>query len=122
MPQVSVPPTFPSRVLLDQLADKWSVLILGALCHAPVRFNALKRALEGVTQTALTTALRRLERNGVIERKVVQASPIAVEYAITPLGRSLEPLFQALDGWTRDHLHEVEASRAAFDARGPDEE
>ncbi|CAN5256879.1 winged helix-turn-helix transcriptional regulator [soil metagenome] len=106
---------FNSRTLLDQISDKWTVLILGALCPGPLRFNALKRALDGVTQTALTNALRRLERNGVIDRRVVERSPIAVEYAITPLGRTLEPLFQSLETWTRDHLQEVETSRARFD-------
>lgn len=113
------PPRVPtSRMLLDQIADKWSVSILAALCHGPLRFNAVKRALDGVTQTALTQALRRLERNGIVSRRVTAAIPIAVEYAITPLGRTLEPLFQALDIWTRDHVPEVEKARRAFDAKG----
>ncbi len=108
---------FTSRILLDQIADKWTALILGALCPAPMRFNALKRALNGITQTALTKTLRRLERNGIVERRVVQTTPIAVEYTITRLGRTLEPLFEALDGWTRAHLGDVEAARATFDER-----
>lgn len=115
MPRSAAPSRFTSRILLDQIADKWTALILGALCPAPLRFNALKRALNGITQTALTKTLRRLERNGIVKRRVAQTSPIAVEYAITPLGRSLEPLFEALDGWTRAHLVDVEAARAAFD-------
>jgi DNA-binding HxlR family transcriptional regulator len=110
-------PDLTSRLLLDQIADKWSVLILGALCARPLRFNALKRALDGVTQAALTQALRRLERNGVVSRTIIQVAPIAVEYEITALGRTLEPLFQAVDGWTRDHLPEVEAARERFDNR-----
>lgn len=115
MPAKTPTPQVTSRLLLDQIADKWSVLILGALCPSPMRFNVLKRTLEGVTQAALTQALRRLERNGIIERSVLQTSPIAVEYAITPLGRSLRPLFQAIDAWTRANLPEVEAARARFD-------
>lgn len=105
--------------MLDQIADKWSVLILAALCHGPLRFNAIKRSLQGVTQTALTQALRRLERNGIVSRRVTASAAIAVEYAITPLGRSLEPLFQALDAWTRDHVREVEQAKRDFDAKGP---
>jgi len=105
--------------LLDQIADKWSVLILAALCHGPLRFNAIKRSLQGVTQTALTQALRRLERNGIVSRRVTASAAIAVEYAITPLGRSLEPLFQALDAWTRDHVREVEQAKREFDTKGP---
>jgi DNA-binding HxlR family transcriptional regulator len=110
-------PDLTSRLLLDQIADKWSVLILGALCAGPLRFNALKRALDGVTQAALTQALRRLERNGVVSRAIVQIAPVAVEYEITALGRTLEPLFQAIDGWTHSHLSAVEAAREKFDNR-----
>ena len=68
---------------------------------------------------ALTQTLRRLERNGIVERTVVSASPIAVQYAITPLGRSLEPLFQAIDDWTRKSLWQVEAARRRFDGLAP---
>ena len=107
----------PSRLLLEQIADKWSVLILAALCDEPLRFNAIRRRLEGITQKALTQALRRLERNGIVERRVVTASPIAVEYRITPLGRSLKEPFQALNAWTFLHLPQVEEARQVFDAR-----
>ena len=110
--------SFTSRELLDQIADKWTALILAALCHAPLRFNTLKRAVDGITQTALTNTLLRLERNGVVERRVLQVRPIAVEYAITPLGYTLEPLFEALDGWTKAHFHDVKAARDAFDRGG----
>jgi len=106
--------TFTSRDLLDQIADKWTALILGALCPGPRRFNALKRDLNGITQTALTQALRRLERNGIVERRVLPGRVIGVEYAITSLGRSLEPLFAALESWTRDHINDVEAARTCF--------
>ncbi len=107
----------PSRLLLDQIADKWSVLILAALCEGPLRFNAIKRRLEGITQKALTQSLRRLERNGIVARRVIAASPIAVEYRVTPLGRTLKQPFQALHAWTVDHLPDVEQARQAFDGR-----
>jgi DNA-binding HxlR family transcriptional regulator len=104
-----------SRLLLDQLADKWSILILGALCSGPMRFNALKRRLNGVTQKALTQALRRLERNGIIDRRVIPVSPVAVEYSITPLGVTLKEPFQALFDWTIQYGPEVEVARQRFD-------
>ena len=107
----------PSRLLLDQIADKWSVLILAALKDGPQRFNSLRRRLEGITQKALTQTLRRLERNGIIERRVLTASPVAVEYEITALGRTLRQPFLALYSWTVDHLHEVERAQLAFDQR-----
>lgn len=105
-----------SRLLLNQIADKWSVLILAALCPGAQRFNALKRQLNGITQKALTQSLRRLERNGIVARRVLTSSPIAVEYAVTPLGQTLKPIFQALHAWSLEHLPAVEAARQRFDA------
>ncbi|MDR3430936.1 MAG: helix-turn-helix domain-containing protein [Rouxiella aceris] len=105
----------PHRLLLDQIADKWSVLILGALCEKPLRFNVIKRQLEGITQKALTQSLRRLQRNGIVERRVIATSPVAVEYEITQLGRTLKEPFQALYNWTMTYLPEVERARLAFD-------
>ena len=105
------------RLLLDQIADKWSVLILAALCEGPLRFNAVKRCLGGITQKALTQSLRRLERNGLVARRVMPVSPIAVEYRVTPLGYTLKQPLQALHAWTVEHLPEVEQAQREFDAR-----
>ena len=107
-----------SRLLLDQVADKWSILILSTLCAGPLRFNALRRRIEGVTQKALTQALRRLERNGMVERLVIASSPVAVEYRSTALGRSLKEPLGALHAWAVAHGLEVMAAREAFDAAG----
>ncbi|GAB6898916.1 winged helix-turn-helix transcriptional regulator [Kineosporia succinea] len=105
----------PQRELLDQLLDKWGQLLLAALCQQPRRFNELKREFDGITQKSLTQTLRRLERNGLVEREVLNQRPIAVEYRITPLGRTLEQPFLALRTWTADHLAEVERHRDAYD-------
>jgi DNA-binding HxlR family transcriptional regulator len=110
----------PSRLLIDQIADKWSFMVLTVLDPGPMRFNAIKRRLEGVTQKALTQCLRRLERNGLVARRVVPVSPVAVEYEITPLGRTLQPPFNALYAWTLDHMAEVEKARMTFDTRPTD--
>ena len=107
----------PSRLLFDQISDKWSMMVLKVLDEGPQRFNAIKRQLEGVTQKALTQCLRRLERNGLVARRVIPTSPVAVEYEITPLGRTLQAPFKALYAWTVQNLPEVDAARAAFDAR-----
>ncbi len=106
----------PTRLLFDQIADKWSMMVLSVLDAGPMRFNGIKRQLEGVTQKALTQCLRRLERNGLVSRRVIMASPIGVEYAITPLGFSLLGPFQALYAWTTEHLDEVERARQGFDS------
>lgn len=110
-------PGWDTRQLLDQIADKWSILVLDALCHGPLRFNAIRRHLDGVTQKALTQCLRRMERNGIVSRTVIVTSPIAVEYAITPLGRTLEGPFQVLHAWARDHQTAVETAQQAFDTK-----
>ena len=103
------------RELLDQVLDKWSLQILDSLCERPLRFNELRRAIPVVTQKSLTTALRRLERNGMIERVVTSTRPVAVEYRVAPLGRSLQDLIDALLRWSTVTLPDVERARARFD-------
>lgn len=106
-----------SRLLLEQIADKWSVLILAALCPQPLRFNEVRRRLDGITQKALTQALRRLERSGIVARRVIPSSQVAVEYSITPLGRTSEEPFRALYHWTVKHSEQVLQAQQAFDER-----
>lgn len=104
-----------ARPILEQIANKWSVLILTVLCPQPARFNAIKRRLDGITHKALTEALRRLERNGLVARRVLATSPVAVEYSITPLGLSLKPPFETLYAWALDHASEVVGAQEHYD-------
>ncbi|MBY8343458.1 helix-turn-helix transcriptional regulator [Streptomyces spinosirectus] len=106
----------PSRPILDQIADKWSMMVM-ALLERPTRFNELKRSLEGITQRVLTQTLRRLERNGMIHRTVLPTSPVGVEYSLTPLGESLREPFGHLYDWTVEHSEEIQSSQRAYDAR-----
>ncbi|MET9211529.1 MULTISPECIES: winged helix-turn-helix transcriptional regulator [unclassified Nocardia] len=103
------------RELLDQMLDKWSLQIMEALCDQPLRFNELRRAIPEVTQKSLTSALRRLERNGMVDRVITHTRPIAVEYRISPIGRTLQGLIDALLLWTTDTLPAVQQARARFD-------
>jgi DNA-binding HxlR family transcriptional regulator len=112
----------PSRLLFDQIAEKWSFMVLSVLSETPMRFNAIKRALEGVTQKALTQCLRRLERNGMINRRVLPTSPPGVEYAITPTGRSLLVPYKAMYEWTVENYVQIASSRQSFDAATTDGE
>ena len=107
----------PSRQLFDQIADKWSMMVLAILEPGPLRFNAIRRQIEGVTQKALTQCLRRLERNGLVERRVIPLSPVAVEYELTELGQSLGKPFSVLYGWTVENLAAVDLARSRFDQR-----
>lgn len=106
-----------ARGFFDQVANKWSVMILTLLAERPTRFNEIRRRLEGITHKALTQALRRLERNGLIAREVLNTSPVAVEYSITPLGRTLQVPFGAVYEWAINHLHEIERAQKVFDKR-----
>jgi DNA-binding HxlR family transcriptional regulator len=107
------------RLLLDQIADRWSILVLGAICASggTLRFNALKRQARGITQKTLTQCLRRLERNGIVERRVIDTAPPGVEYVVTELGRTLDRPFAALNAWTAQYADAVRAAQDAFDAR-----
>ncbi|GBR02916.1 winged helix-turn-helix transcriptional regulator [Gluconobacter cerinus] len=106
----------PSRQILDQIADKWSMMALFVL-REPKRFNEIKRRLGGITQRVLTQTLRKLERNGMITRRVLPGSPLGVEYALTPLGHSLEGPFSVLYGWTIENMEMINAAQSTYDGR-----
>ena len=105
----------PARIVLGQIADKWSIVIMSQLCRGPTRFNALKRSVSGITQKALTQTLRRLERNGLVERRILPGSPPAVEYRGTELGFSLAPPMRSLFAWAIERLPEVETAQTRYD-------
>lgn len=107
----------PHRELLDQVLDKWSLSVLSELCERPCRFNELRRAIPQVTQKSLTATLRRLERNGVVEREVVSTRPVAVEYRITPFGKTLRPPVDVLLAWVSKSMPVITRAREAFDER-----
>jgi DNA-binding HxlR family transcriptional regulator len=104
-----------SRPVLEQIANKWSVLILSVLCVCPARFNEIMRRLDGITHKALADALKRLERNGLVRRTVLPTTPVGVEYTITPLGMSLKEPFAALYEWSVAHSAEVEGAQTDYD-------
>ena len=106
-----------TRPVLEQIANKWSVLILTVLCREPSRFNAIKRRLDPITHKALTEALRRLERNGLVHRRVIPSSQVAVVYSITDLGRSLQAPFVALVAWAQAHGGSIGQAQADYDGR-----
>ena len=104
-----------TRPILEQIANKWSVLILSVLCTQPARFNDLKRRLEGITHKSLADALKRLERDGLISREILPTQPIGVEYTITPLGASLREPFAALYNWSLDNRDKMASAQLAYD-------
>src|SRR5450756_3256423 len=94
----------PTRLVLDRIADKWAVLVLGLLADRPVRFTQLRRQIEGISQKMLSQTLKSLERDGLVLRKVTPTVPVTVEYSITPLGRTLSATVDGLRTVSYTHL------------------
>ncbi len=103
------------RVLLDLLADKWTIAVLGSMCDHGYRrrFNAIRRDVQGISQKSLVRCLRRLEENGLIEREVITDGPLGVEYRFTELAKTLDKPLAALFEWTLTHGGAVRAAQAA---------
>lgn len=107
----------PTRLLLDRIADKWTVLLLGTLAGGPMRFNALKRAIEGVSQKMLSQTLRQMERDGLVSRTVEATVPVSVTYEITQLGLTLVEALQSVVDWAETRMQQVSAAQEEYDLR-----
>jgi DNA-binding HxlR family transcriptional regulator len=108
----------PMREVLDRIGDTWSVLVIINLKSQPLRFNALRRAIEGISQRMLTVTLRSLERDGLVSRTVRPTTPPEVEYAVTELGYSLGVPLGALGCWAAENRNVLRQAQAAFDGGG----
>ncbi|KOU01085.1 HxlR family transcriptional regulator [Streptomyces sp. NRRL F-4711] len=106
-----------TRVVLDIVGDKWSLLVVRNLRHGPRRFTELKRAVEGISQRMLTVTLRSLERNGIVTRTVHDVMPPHVSYELTEMGVTLREATAPLLEWSLAHLARIDDARAAYDAR-----
>ncbi len=109
------PEICPVRHVLDQIGDKWSILVLTALKQRSHRFSELKRAIPDISQRMLTKTLRSLERDGLIERHVTPTIPPRVDYNLTELGVSLVSVLEPLAGWALQNRGDIARSRAVFD-------
>jgi DNA-binding HxlR family transcriptional regulator len=105
----------PTRLALDRIADKWTVLIVGRLATGIRRFSELRRDIDGISPKVLTQKLRELERDGVITRKIYASIPPKVEYSLTPLGQTLIDLLDAIRFWAESHIETVLVAQAAYD-------
>ena len=92
-------PACPVETTLTLIGDKWKVLILRDLLPGTKRFGELKKSIGSVSQKVLTAQLRDMEENGLINRKVDAEVPPRVEYSLTDLGKSLEPILDAMWNW-----------------------
>ncbi|KAF3886755.1 MULTISPECIES: winged helix-turn-helix transcriptional regulator [Nostocales] len=98
---------------LRVIGGRWKVLIIRELMLGVKRFGELQRALDGITQKMLTQQLREMEEDGIISRKVYPQIPPKVEYSLTPLGESLQPILYAMHEWGVKHLSQVNLTREA---------
>ncbi|OQR59517.1 transcriptional regulator [Streptomyces maremycinicus] len=106
----------PVREVLDRVSGKWSVQILVAAAHGPIRFTELERSIEGISRRMLTLTLRNLERDGLVTRTVHPTVPPKVEYELTAVAQELHETLQRLTNWAERNRVYIAEARAAYDA------
>src|ERR687890_2908434 len=79
----------PSRGTLEHVTGRWGALTLGALYEGSLRFNELRRRVDGVSEKMLSQTLHALERDGLVHREAQPTNPPRVDYELTPLGRQV---------------------------------
>ncbi|UGQ10610.1 helix-turn-helix transcriptional regulator [Yinghuangia sp. ASG 101] len=105
-------PMCPSSALPFQIGDKWTGMIVLCLRDGPRRFGELRVPLAGITAKVLAGTLRAMRRDGLVTRTAYDENPPRVEYALTPLGRSLFTLIDAARDWSRENLADLLRERA----------
>ncbi|MCH4543561.1 transcriptional regulator [Ochrobactrum sp. POC9] len=102
--------------ILSRVGDKWTVFVVSYLGNGPMRFNELRRTVDGISQKMLTTTLRNLERDGFVKRTLFPTIPPKVEYELTELGCDLLRPVRALGEWAIANEAKVLVARARYDA------
>ena len=114
---VGEPSACRAREVLQRVGDKWSMYVIDLLGQGTMRFSELHRSVDGITARMLTVTLRGLERDGIVTRTIHPVIPPRVDYALTPMGRTLLDAIGALVSWADSHLPEISAAQTAYDAR-----
>jgi DNA-binding HxlR family transcriptional regulator len=107
----------PSRPTLEHVTGRWGSLVLGALGSGPLRFNELRRRVDGVSQKILAQTLQALERDGFVERELTSTFPLRVEYTLTPHGQSVADRLVALFTHLESQMPAVLAAQRRYDER-----
>lgn len=105
----------PSRGTLEHVTGRWGGLTLGALYEGPLRFNELRRRVDGVSEKMLSQTLHALERDGLVHREAQPTNPPRVDYELTPLGQRVAERLLALIHCVEGAMDDVLASRARYD-------
>lgn len=101
------------RQVLDRVGDKWTMLVVVTLRDGPRRYTELQREILGISQRMLTLTLRQLQQDGLVTRTAYAEVPPRVEYALTPLSRSLLEIITPLVNWASEHHDEIRANQTA---------
>jgi DNA-binding HxlR family transcriptional regulator len=107
--------TCPSRPVLEHVTGRWGSLVLAALQNGPVRFNDLRRRVDGVSQKVLAQTLHALERDGFVNRHQRSVFPLRVEYTLTPSGQDVTSKLLELITQVEASMDSVLASRQRYD-------
>ena len=104
----------PVRDVIGRLSNKWSMLVLLTLkINGTLRFKEIQQTIDDISQRMLTETLKKLETDGLIERKSYNEIPPKVEYCLTELGKSLMPHIEALVRWAQDNMKTIMEKRTA---------
>ncbi|MEM7444385.1 MAG: helix-turn-helix domain-containing protein [Pseudomonadota bacterium] len=106
----------PVRGVIDGIGDKWSVLVILHLNQGSHRFSRLMSEIGDISQRMLTVTLRKLERDGLVQRTVTPTRPPRVDYALTDLGASLVGQLQTMADWAVANRATIDAARDRFDS------
>ena len=106
-----------SREVLQNVTGRWGLLALVALLDGEMRFNALRRRVDGVSERMLSVTLQTLERDGYVHREMLQAIPPRVEYSLTEMGRAVAPHLLELIELVEGQVTAVGEARDEYDAR-----
>ncbi|MFJ9817871.1 winged helix-turn-helix transcriptional regulator [Streptomyces sp. NPDC101151] len=107
----------PSRGTLEHVTGRWGGLTLGALHEGSLRFNELRRRVDGVSEKMLSQTLHALERDGLVHREAQPTNPPRVDYELTPLGHQVAERLLALIHCVEGSMDDVLAAREEYDAR-----
>lgn len=99
-------PFCPVATTVDLIGNKWKILIMRELLAGTKRFNALNKSIDGISQKVLTENLRKMEKDGIVLRKVYAEVPPKVEYSLSELGDSLRPIIDAMSDWGTSYIKE----------------
>lgn len=106
----------PVRNVIARFGSKWAILTLLVIgSQDVVRFNELNRLIPDISSRVLSSTLRTLEADGLIERKVYAEVPPKVEYRLTEVGKSLQPLIQQLTDWALNNMKTVMDHRKEYE-------